>query len=303
MNSTLQLRHEPGRHVDIATAGGASLWRYVYAPLTPPEESPRPYVHPLYSLAGDMLTNFRPNDHPWHHGLSLTLTSVDGVNFWGGPTYRAGDGYRWRDDHGVQVHRAWSDLAAERLEQEVDWLGRGEGVSPRPDAGATGERGETRPAAPLLHERRVLQTSVGDAAWTLRWTSELRNVSGRVLRLGNYHASAGLAGSHYTGLQFRGARDLLDEHGDEAIGIRAEGGLSGEAAVHGASASWMEWACRHDGSLRRTRIRFENAGGPIPWFVRAKNPLAAFAFQREAPHILAAGATLRLDHRLTFAHA
>jgi hypothetical protein len=128
----------------------------------------------------------------------------------------------------------------------------------------------------------------------------LFNGSGRALSLGNYHSAGGLVGSHYTGLQFRGARDLLDEHGDSRIGVRGEDARQGEAAVHGVEARWMEWACQHDSSLRRTRIRFENVAGPLPWFCRAKNPVAAFAFHREHSQSLAPGATLRLDHLLTF---
>lgn len=304
MTGPLQLRHEMDRWVEIATIAGAPLWRYVYAPDTPANESRRPYAHPVYSIAGDVLTNFRPNDHPWHHGLSLTLTSVDGVNFWGGPSCRAGEGYQWREDHGAQVHRAWPRLSPELMEEEIEWLGGRAGFSPPPATSDAAERAEARPTFELLiRERRVLQTTSVDAGWSLRWTSELRNVSGRSLTLHNYHSLAGVAGSHYTGLQFRGARDLLDEHGDTTIGIRSEGGRAGEAAVHGTAARWMEWSCQHDGSLRRTRIRFENLGEPLPWFVRAKNPLAAFAFHREHPQPLAAGATLRLDHRLTFTPA
>jgi len=284
MNSGLQLHHEPKRCVTVSTGAGALLWQYNYFPDTPAGEAPRPYAHPVRSLAGDLLTNFRPNDHPWHHGLSLTLTSVDGINFWGGPSYRAGDGYRSRADHGAQLHRAWHALEPERLEETLDWC-------------------EPKGGRVLLHERRVLKTTLAADAWSLGWSSELLNVTGHDLSLGNYHAIGGLAGSHYTGLQFRGARDLLDQHGDEAIGIRSEGNRVGEAAVQGAMAQWMEWSCQHDGSLRRTRIRFENAEGPLPWFVRPSLPIAAFAFQREHPQSLPAGATLRLDHVLIFAAA
>ena len=283
MTANLQLRHTVGQHIEIATPQGAPLWRYVYRPETPPNESPRPYAHPVYSVGGDVLTGFRPDDHPWHHGLSLTLTSVDAVNFWGGPSYRAADGYCWRDDHGRQVHRAWVSLAPERLEEEVEWR-----------AGS---------AAKLFDEHRVLQTTLADDGWTLRWTSELRNESGRELTLGNYHALGGLAGSHYTGLQFRGAGELVGESAAPAMVIRAEGGLEGESSVHGARGRWMEWSCSHAGTARRTRIRFEDLSGQRWWFVRASAPLAAFAFQREHPQRLPAGATLRLDHALTFATA
>jgi len=262
-------------------ADGALLWRYTYVPGTPADESPRPYAHPVNGPTGEVLTNFRPNDHPWHHGLSLTLTSVDGVNFWGGPSYRKADGYQPRGDQGLQVHREWSVLRPDRMEEAVDWRGPGD-------------------QAALLSERRVMSTSLVQGGWSLRWTSTLRNVSGRVLSLGNYHALGGLAGSHYTGLQFRGARDLLDTHGDPAIGVRADGGGRGEAGVQAVPTRWVEWSCQHDGTLRRTLIRFENRAAPLPWFIREKNPLLAFAFHAGETQALASGDCLTLDHVLTF---
>lgn len=280
MNAPLELRHEEGRHVDILHASGQLLWRYVYCPATPAHESPRPYAHPVYSVAGDLLTNFRPHDHPWHHALSLALTTVDEVNFWGGPTYRAGVGYAWKDNHGTQRHREWFALEPARLGHTLEWIDQHSGRV-------------------LLTERRTLRTVLENAAWHLHWTSELQNVAGKELVLGNYEAVSGLSGSHYTGLQFRGARDLLDDYGDTSIGVLAEGVGTTEASVHGAVAPAMEWACRHDGSLRRTRIRFEG-NGDVRWFVRRKNPVAAFSFNRGQLTRLPPTQTLHLDHTLHF---
>lgn len=281
MSSALQLRHEAGRHVEIVTAEGRLLWRYVYVPETPANEAPRPYAHPVCSLAGDVLTNFRPNDHPWHHGLSMTLTRVGNVNFWGGPSYRKGEGYRWRDDQGSQVHRSWVTLTPEKMEHLVDWRDRAENV--------------------LLEEVRTLTTGlVPTGGWFLRWKSALRNVTGRELMLGEYRSSEELVGSHYTGLQFRGARDLLDDHGDSGIGIAGPNGLAGEAALHDRIEPWLEWHCQHDGSLRRTRIWFGGADCEVRWFVRAKNPLVAFAPQSREGECLPSGFTHTLDHILMF---
>ena len=59
MSAALQLAPEPPHAVTIATSTGAPLWRYVYQLDTPACESPRPYAHPVHSLAGDVLTNFQ----------------------------------------------------------------------------------------------------------------------------------------------------------------------------------------------------------------------------------------------------
>jgi hypothetical protein len=262
--------------------GDVQLMRYVFRPGTPGDESPRPYAHPVRSFAGEVLTNFRPNDHRWHHGLSFTVCSVSGCNFWGGPSYTKDGGYRWGGNHGVQVHTEWREMTPQRIAHALEWR-----------AGVEGEV--------LLKEERAMEFDIkSEAAWSLRWITSLKNVTSRVLELGQYHSSHGLAGSHYTGLQFRGARDLLDDHGDVAIGIACEGGLEGEAAVHGAAGRWMEWRCQKDATQRRITIRFENNTGPVHWFVRRSNPLAAvpFHFDRDLP--LAPGDSLEIDCTITF---
>jgi hypothetical protein len=277
--------HEDGPGAIEVRARGGLLFRYVVAPGTAAKESPRPYVHPLRSLAGDTLTNFRPNDHPWHHALSFTLNQVSGVNFWGGPTCARGEGYAWRDDHGEQRHEGWLDRTAvgatARLAHRLSWA-RGERV--------------------LFTEERTLEAAAEfpTQSWSLRWRGRLRNVSGETLALGNPHSQGGLAGSHYSGLQFRGARELLDDHLDPTIKVIADGGRDGVAAVHGAPASWMEWHGQLDGTLHRVTIRFENLTGPLPWFVRRTYPLAAFPTEFDRNREIAPDGLLEIDHRLTF---
>lgn len=283
MTSMLQLvQHGPGR-IEVRQADGRSLFTYVLAAETPPRESTRPYLHPLYSIDGDPLTNLRPNDHPWHHALSLTLTSVDGTNFWGGPSHRAGEGYRWRDDHGAQRHVEWLRLRPDHLEHRVEWRSPADEV--------------------LLREERFLKPARHEEGWSLEWVSRLANVTGRDLTCHNYHSLGGLAGSHYSGLQFRGARGLLDDHGDESVNVTAEGGVTGEAAVHGAVSAWLEWHTQHDTSLRRTRVRFESLADPVHWFVRRNLPLVTLSPHREAPLVILAGSTLTLAYRLSFLRA
>lgn len=277
--SDLRFQAPTAHAVDLVDGRGQLLLRYVFKPDTPANEAPRPYAHPLNTLAGETLTNFRPNDHPWHHGLSFTINSLSGTNFWGGPTYRHGEGYVFRGDHGVQRHVSFIQGAPHVLGQRLEWLAAGEVV--------------------LLEERRLTARQLSAQTWTLRWQAELRNVSGRTLACANYYSGEGLKGSHYTGLQFRGARELLDEHGDSSIGIAAEGGLAGEAQVHGAAARWLEWRGQKDTSLARVLVRFENPV-PLHWFVRPKNPLVAFPFQFDRNLELVPHASFAVDHTLTF---
>lgn len=279
----LQLTSVDDHAVELRTAAGALLLRYVVRPETPANEASRPFAHPICSLAGETLTNFRPSDHSWHHGLSFTINNLSGWNFWGGPTYRQGRGYQWQENHGEQRHLGWLARTPELIAHRVDWLAEG---------------------AVFLHEERRLSARIeSPRAWSLRWSARLRNVSGHPLVCANYHSGDGLVGSHYTGLQFRGARDLLDDHGDDSIAIVAAGGLAGETRVHGAAAEWMEWRGQKDGSLRRVAIRFANARGPLHWFVRRHNPLAAFPFHFDRNLEIAPDAAFEIDHTLTFTDA
>ncbi|MBA4137056.1 MAG: hypothetical protein C0518_07050 [Opitutus sp.] len=266
--------------VDLLSPAGTVLLHYVFDSDAVATESPRPYAHPIRTLAGEVVTNFRPNDHPWHHGLSFTIDNLSGWNFWGGATYQRGDGYKLRADHGEQRHVAWIPTDRQSVAHRLEWRAGSEVM--------------------LQEERRLTAQLISPAAWCLRWQAEIQNVSGRALVCANYHSGEGLVGSHYTGLQFRGARELLDDHGDASLGVFAEGGLAGESAVHGAPARWMEWRGQKDTSLRKVTIRFENPRAPLHWFVRRNNPLAAFPFHFDRNLELPVGASFRIEHLLTF---
>lgn len=279
----IEIEHDTGRFIALLV-GGRLLFRYVYVSEVPQTEAPRPYFHPLKSLAGDTLTNFRPNDHPWHHALSLTLNTVSGVNFWGGPTFVRDQGYQSLANHGAQFHVDWEQIETRETDatliHTLEWR-HGQEV--------------------LFREWRSLEIAVdaGSKTWSMHWQSRLTNVSGRVLTLENPHTN-GATGSHYNGLQFRGARELLDDHLDPTIRVVAEGGRETVDAIHGSGARWMEWHGQMDTTLRRVVIRFANNTGPVHWFVRRAAPLAAIPVHFDQGLAIEAGAELNIDHTLTF---
>src|SRR5215218_512999 len=66
--SELKITHALGSHVDVAW-GDVTLFRYVHHPDVPQLESPKPYLHPVRTLAGDLVTAYRPHYHVWHKGI------------------------------------------------------------------------------------------------------------------------------------------------------------------------------------------------------------------------------------------
>ncbi|MGH3390713.1 MAG: DUF6807 family protein, partial [Actinomadura sp.] len=54
------------------------ILRYVHRPEMDPFEGPKPYLHPVRTLAGDVVTGYRPHDHRWHKGVQMTASHVSG---------------------------------------------------------------------------------------------------------------------------------------------------------------------------------------------------------------------------------
>ncbi|HSX97181.1 MAG TPA: DUF6807 family protein, partial [Streptomyces sp.] len=89
----LRVVHAHGDRITVTEpATGVELLSYVYRPEAA-WEAPKPYLHPIRTLAGDVVTDFRPNDHRWHKGLQLTASHLSGQNLWGGNSYVHGEGY------------------------------------------------------------------------------------------------------------------------------------------------------------------------------------------------------------------
>jgi hypothetical protein len=73
--------------------------------------SRKPYLHPLRTLGGALVSAFRPWDHPWHKGIEMASCVLSGQNFWGGKTYRHGEGYLWLDNVGRMRHERFETVA------------------------------------------------------------------------------------------------------------------------------------------------------------------------------------------------
>jgi hypothetical protein len=263
-------------------AGGTVLAEYVVTPATPEADSPKPYLHPLRTTAGETVTAVRPHDHTWHNGLQFTMANLSGENFWGGRTYVRGRGYTPLDNNGTVRHVRWDgvDRAAGHcaLRHELAWC--------------------TAAGAHWLTEHRTLRfgdVSLAGGHWTLTWTSRLANVSGRELRWGS-PVTEGRDTAGYGGLFWRGPRSFTGGS------VRTPDGRTAATAM-GHRAPWLAFTGRHDVSLRTSTLLFAdspaNAGHPTAWYVRAEPfPVVSFASTYHRPRLLAPGEELTLTHHL-----
>ncbi|HKS02398.1 MAG TPA: DUF6807 family protein, partial [Arthrobacter sp.] len=104
------------------TVGGSEVASHQDGSRIRPTSSPRPYLHPVRTLAGTVVTDHQPADHVWHLGAGVAVQDVNGINFWGGRTYtREAGGYVWRDDHG-RIEIAETAESPGALDQSLRWL-------------------------------------------------------------------------------------------------------------------------------------------------------------------------------------
>jgi hypothetical protein len=59
-------------------SGGKIVWKLSLDP----KAGHKPHFHPLSVAGGPVLTQARPEDHPWHYGLWLSWKYINGVNYW-----------------------------------------------------------------------------------------------------------------------------------------------------------------------------------------------------------------------------
>mgnify|MGYP006273616665 CR=1 FL=1 len=279
-----QVTHHLDHAIDVA-ADDTTVMRYVYRPDMPDDESPRPYLHPLRSLRGNLLTGDRPNDHAWHRGLSMTNAHLSGANFWGGPTYLPGEGYTRRDDHGRQLHQRWQSIRRHdrgvELVHDLIWQG------PDRDDWMTEFRRLDAVALP------------DDGGWTLRWSMSLKNVTDRPLEFGS-PTTQGRENAGYGGLFWRGPRDFAGGR------VATPDGEIDHEQLMGEPADWLAYTGRHDGSHDRTTLVFvdhpDNPRHPNPWFIRGDaTPMVCFALSFDTLYTLAPGDTLGLTYALVIA--
>lgn len=232
--------------------------------------APRPFLHPIQTFGGIVVSEAHPADHDWHLGVSVGIQHVNDVNFWGGRTYTREQGYRWLDDHGRVVTTAL-DSTAGSLESHARWLA---------PSGRT-----------LLFETTTWDVSgSGDPrAWHFR-TSTTLTAGDEPLTLGS-PGTHGREGGGYGGFAWRfpAVSGAVVRTADAA----------GEDAVHGSTSEWIAFSGRFSGGDATVVLAAADARTRAdPWFARvAAYPGIGSALAWRTPVELASAESLTISLR------
>ncbi|MBQ0983564.1 PmoA family protein [Streptomyces sp. F63] len=293
MSAPLTVTHVHGERISVA-CGGVELMAYVYRPDPEPYESPKPYVHPLRTLAGRAVTGYRPNDHRWHKGLQMTASHLSHQNFWGGNSYLRGRGYRRIPERvGSMRHDGFDRVGADggrmSFTERLTWVAHG------------GEE--------WARESRTVAAHSADPAagcWALDWSTRLTNIRTAPLEFGS-PTTAGRDMAGYTGLHWRGPRDLT---GGDVLGPDGRGGRgeAGAAAMMGTAAPWLAFTGEHDAVDAHSTLVFAHAPEndraihASHWFVRSEPaPSVAFSWAFFEEFTLPPGESFGYRYRLLIA--
>lgn len=262
--------------VELSLAGQV-VAEYVVAPEVDPTWAPRPYLHPIRTLDGVVVTDAEPEDHRWHLGASLAVPEVSGTNLWGGRTYLRGTGFTWRQDHGRIAHVEFVARAEDGFTEHLYWCD---------PAGGT-----------LLTERRRLRARLlpgRSDAWVLDVAYDLTAPPDRDITLGSPATSGRPGGTGYGGFFWRAARGATPPRVFTAT-------ATGEHAVNGSTGPWVALTSAPPDPYT---LIFAGLAPGDRWFVRTRlfpGVCAAFAFEK--PRAIEAGRTMSGSHAVVVADA
>jgi hypothetical protein len=280
--SQLTVEHHQGHSIGLGV-GPVEILRYVYGADIPQFEAPKPYLHPIRTLSGALVSAYRPWDHRWHKGLQMTWSHVSGQNFWGGNTYVHGQGYIPLDNVGGMRHDSFEGFEHDgtqlSLAEKLTWVTQG------------GEE--------WVAEHRKLRVHSIDPAtgsYAIDIQSALTNIRGADLELGS-PTTHGREAAGYTGWFWRGPRNLTGGQ------VLAADGAGPEAM--GTASAGLAYTGRNDdidGEVTILAVAGTTSHGSLDWFVR-NDPFPAIApspaFYKEI--VLRPEETLTLSHRFVVA--
>jgi hypothetical protein len=233
----------------------------------------RPFLHPVATPSGTVLTRNAPEDHPWHHGLWFTIKFVNEENFW--------EEY---DAYGVLRHdgppaATLADDGSASVRGDLTWI--------RPD----------RETVVIDEQRSFTHVPLSDDAYGIDVDTTITPRTDVLLDRTPFTTWGG-----YGGLAFRGRGDWTDTR------LLLDDGVERERAL-GEPSKWCDLSGSVDGGQAGFTMLAhpDSPRHPVPWYASTKAATygdegwsnfcnAAFLWDEALP--VAAGEGLRFRYRV-----
>ncbi len=211
----------------------------------------RPYFHPVNTTRGQLLTDYKPVDHPWHHGLWFSWKYVNGVNFW--------------EYLSQKNHRQKGEIRIQSVRLDLDSV---EAVS----AVITMYYFPDREGAPVLEEVVTLELHAPeeDGSYTIDWT--VQSLALEPVELNRTPIPGEPDGKFwggYAGLSYRGSDAV-----ENLVLVDSEGRTDPFNDFGRHPARWFLHSGEFGGSAASIAIldHPENLNHPVPWHVSNLSP-------------------------------
>ncbi|HLH73785.1 MAG TPA: PmoA family protein [Chloroflexota bacterium] len=259
----LRLVDDLGSQLDVRL-GDTLLLCYQYG-----HDRQIPFIHPLHTRSGRLISLDQPYDHLWHHGLFFSWPNVNGFNFW--ETSKKYEGRRGRIFH----------------ERFLD-----QGVGSEEVSFRSANRWVTETGVHLLDDTRCFRIhGCTDQIWRLDFQIEL---------VGNEQPLTFGCVPPYHGLSFRPQRSL-----DRGTLLNSDGGTA-QVGTRGVAARWCVLAGQLDDPPAPVGLAMldhpSNFRHPSSFFTMLM-PDKPFSFLAVSPcfhepYAVPAGTPLRLRYRV-----
>jgi len=260
--------HKPGAELTLR-ADDKVIWSYHFK-----ADGGFPYVHPLATADGTVLTGLAPPDHPWHRALWFAWKYLNGANYWD-----------WAGQKQVGVP------AGRTLPREKETVRLG----PR-QAAIVMELGYGTGGRVVLKETREITVGLprDDGSYTMDWRMTFTAAEKDVLLERTPPKEKPWGG--YAGLSFRGCPGMQRARALDSQRRQDKQG-------HGRRARWMDFSgpVGPAGAVAGVTI-FDHPGNPrhpTPWYVSlGKMPYFSPALLFDRPYTLPAGKSFTLRYRV-----
>ncbi|MGC6456420.1 MAG: DUF6807 family protein [Coraliomargaritaceae bacterium] len=246
---------------------GTVLWTYHHD-----SAQGKPYLHPLADTSGEVYTDLRPSDHPWHRGLWFSWKTINGVNY-------------WEEDQTTGLSDGWTKLLSTECrvsEENTAHFFQDLAYAP------------SQKANPVLTEKRSIRISAPDADGTymIDWDSTFLAVDGEVSlsRTPVVGEENGKTYGGYAGLSLRMNKEMRT---GEFLNANKAIGREG----HATPSPWSLFNKKAGGSLL-FMDHPENRRHPNKWYLSTGMPYVSPAVLFDSSLTLGAKETLRLRYRI-----